>query len=250
MSERDAERIRAWVEAAVIGLDLCPFASAVFRREGVRIHLAAGSLSGEEAVDVALQEVTRLLDGVEPSVETTLVVYQHALAEFEDFLAVLWAVEDALQVAGAEGLLQVASFHPDYRFDGLDPDDHANWTNRSPLPVLHLLREEDGMGPGVRAPDYVDGGAREVEADLEAIQEAATPSHGEEAGPEEEEQQQEGGIVFHRGARPSTTAELTGAEPSSGKRSAQPSNIRTIKARQCIMFWRWQKSPNEATAER
>jgi len=71
-----------------------------------------------------------------------------------------------------------------------------------------LLREEDGMGPGVRAPDYVDGGAREVEADLEAIQEAATPSHGEEAGPEEEEQQQEGGIVFHRGARPSTTAEL------------------------------------------
>ena len=104
---------------------------------------AAGRPAFEAAAQHALNEAIELLDSAPTELATTLVAYPHALADFEEYLDAADAVREALSKAGADGVLQVATFHPNYQFAGTDPDEVSNYTNRSPMPVIHLLREED-----------------------------------------------------------------------------------------------------------
>lgn len=131
-----------WIETIVIGLKLCPFAAEPWSAGGVRIAVSHAGTT-DDAVKDALDEAFALLEG---DVRTTLVVFPDAppLGDFEVFLDVAETVDQILSEAGAEGVLQVATFHPVYRFgDEPDPEALGHYTNRAPYPVLHLLREED-----------------------------------------------------------------------------------------------------------
>jgi hypothetical protein len=129
-----------WLERAVIGLNLCPFAKAVHLKRQIRWVVSPARNEGALAEHL-LQELRQLAEADPVQTETTLLVHPHVLQDFEaynDFLD----IADALLVnAGLEGTLQVASFHPDYRFADSPAGDPADFTNRSPHPMLHLLRE-------------------------------------------------------------------------------------------------------------
>jgi uncharacterized protein len=132
---------RAWVDRAVIGLNLCPFARAVQVKNQIRYVVS--DATSADALLGRLHEELRLLAGAEPArVETTLLIHPCVLTYFDDFNDFLGTADAALESLGYVGVLQVASFHPQYRFAGTAIDDVTNATNRSPYPTLHLLREE------------------------------------------------------------------------------------------------------------
>jgi len=131
---------RAWVDRAVIGLNLCPFARAVQVKHQIRY--AVSGATDPDALLAALREELHLLAGAAPAqVETTLLIHPCVLASFLDFNDFLGVADAALEELGYAGVLQLASFHPRYRFAGTAADDVTNATNRSPYPTLHLLRE-------------------------------------------------------------------------------------------------------------
>ena len=131
----------AWVDQAVIGLNLCPFAKAVQVKNQVR-YVVSEATDEETLLNQLREEMSRLV-ATEPSqVDTTLLIHPGVLNDFIDFNDFLGLAEEALEDLGHAGVLQVASFHPQYQFEGTDPDDVTNATNRSPYPTLHLLREE------------------------------------------------------------------------------------------------------------
>ncbi|MBY5941670.1 DUF1415 domain-containing protein [Halomonas sp. H33-56] len=129
----------AWVEEFVVGLNVCPFAGREVTRGSIR-YIEVDGRRLEDAL-VALLEACHHLETT-PEVETSLLVFTRGLADFDDYLDALAMAEALLADRGYEGVFQLASFHPDYVFDGVDDDDPANFTNRSPWPVWHLLREE------------------------------------------------------------------------------------------------------------
>jgi hypothetical protein len=132
---------RAWVDRAVIGLNLCPFARAVQARNQIRYVVSEATHAG--ALLEALRDELRLLADADPArVDTTLLIHPRALASFRDYNDFLDVADAALDALGYAGVLQVASFHPQYQFAGTTADDVTNATNRSPYPTLHLLREE------------------------------------------------------------------------------------------------------------
>ena len=147
-----------WLERAVIGLNLCPFAKAVVAKGQVRMVLseardAAGLL---ETLGV---ELLHLRDTPADVTDTTLIVHPHVLGDFLDYNDFLENADALVGELDLEGMLQVASFHPRYQFAGSAPDDIANATNRSPWPTLHLLRE-DSVSRAVDAfpdPDAIIG---------------------------------------------------------------------------------------------
>lgn len=132
---------RRWLERAVIGLNLCPFAKAVHAKR--QVHYAV-HLAGDEdgVIDVLLEQAQELL-ALPPNIrETTLLIAPNTLREFLDFNDLAVRAERRLAREGYEGELQLATFHPDYRFAGTEARDITNATNRAPYPTLHLLREE------------------------------------------------------------------------------------------------------------
>ncbi|KOF54514.1 peptidase [Achromobacter sp. DMS1] len=134
------EETRHWVTAAVIGLNLCPFAKAVQVKEQIRY--AVSDATDEESVLADLQTELALLAEADPQrIDTTLLILPDALDDFLDFNDFEARAERLLKRMGLEGELQVATFHPDFQFAGTEPDDIENCTNRSPYPILHLLRE-------------------------------------------------------------------------------------------------------------
>lgn len=134
-------RTQEWLERAVIGLNLCPFAKAVHVKQQIRYAVTAAATPADLLAELA-QELT-LLDQADPAViDTTLLIHPHALVDFLDFNDFLDAADAAVESLGLDGVLQVASFHPQYQFAGSRPDDVENCTNRAPFPTLHLLREE------------------------------------------------------------------------------------------------------------
>ena len=141
MSERALEETRAWVERVVIGLDLCPFAKAPQKQGRVR-YVLSEARDAEALLATLVEELNLLAETPAERTETTLIVHPHVLADFADYNDFLGVAEDAVAELGLEGVIQVASFHPRYRFAGTDEDDVTNATNRSPHPTLHLLREE------------------------------------------------------------------------------------------------------------
>lgn len=131
---------RRWLERAVIGLNLCPFAKAVHAKGQIR-WVVTGAADRRELLDELKRELRLLAEADPEAIDTTLLIHPRALADFVDYLDFVDAAERALRKAGLEGSLQIASFHPDYAFADAPPDDPANHTNRSPHPMLHLLRE-------------------------------------------------------------------------------------------------------------
>lgn len=145
---------RRWLERAVIGLNLCPFARAPYTKDRVRIVVSPAQ--DEEALLLDLcEELQRLAATDEVEVETTLLVHPHVLADFLDFNDFLDVADAALEQMNLEGELQIASFHPDYEFADAPLGDAANFTNRSPFPTLHLLRESS-IERAVEAVDDTD----------------------------------------------------------------------------------------------
>jgi len=132
---------RCWLERAVIGLNLCPFTKAVYAKQQVRFVLSDASTA--EALLAQLgEELLLLRDTPAEQVDTTLLIHPQVLADFLDYNDFLEAADALVEALDLDGVLQVASFHPDYQFAGSAPDDVENFTNRSPCPTLHLLRED------------------------------------------------------------------------------------------------------------
>ena len=131
---------RAWVDRMVIGLNLCPFAKAPQVKGRIRyVHCAAATPEGLlQALGDELQRLARTAPEV---VETTLLIHPQTLTHFAHYNAFLDESEALVARLGLLGTLQIASFHPHYRFAGTRPDDVTNATNRSPFPMLHLIRE-------------------------------------------------------------------------------------------------------------
>ncbi len=138
--EETIARTRRWLERAVIGLNLCPFAKAVYVKQQVR--LVVTDAAGSEALLEALQAELVLLRDAEPErIDTTLLIHPHALTDFIEYNDFLDEADAAVRALQLEGTIQIASFHPEYRFAGTLRDDMGNFTNRAPFPMLHLLRE-------------------------------------------------------------------------------------------------------------
>lgn len=143
---------RAWVDRAVIGLNLCPFAKAAQARGRTRFVCSAAT--DQEALLGAFCDEARWLVGASPAdTETTLLIHPFVLADFDDYNDFLDLADTALEALGCSGVLQVASFHPRYRFAGTAADDVTNATNRSPHPVLQLLREDSIAAAVTAFPD-------------------------------------------------------------------------------------------------
>ena len=141
MDEADViAAMREWIEKAVIGLNLCPFAKAVYVKNQVRYVV-----SHAPHLDGLLEDLDRELDflaGADPeAVDTTLLIHPTLLPDFLDFNDFMQLAEAALDEHGLDGVIQIASFHPAFQFEGTEPDDLGNYTNRAPFPTLHLLRE-------------------------------------------------------------------------------------------------------------
>ena len=130
-----------WLERAVIGLNLCPFAKAVHVKGQIR-YVVSDATTPEALANELQRELEFLAEASAESVDTTLLIHPHVLTDFldfNDFLEVADGIVDELEL---DGTLQVASFHPQFQFEGTEPDDITNYTNRSPYPTLHLLRED------------------------------------------------------------------------------------------------------------
>jgi uncharacterized protein len=131
---------RRWLERAVIGLNLCPFAKAVHVKQQVRFVLSDAELADDLLEELA-EELLRLRDTPADETDTTLLVHPRVLTDFLDYNDFLDRVDALIEALELDGILQVASFHPDYRFADSEADDPGNCTNRAPYPTLHLLRE-------------------------------------------------------------------------------------------------------------
>jgi hypothetical protein len=135
------DQTRTWVEQAVIGLNLCPFAKAP-QVKGLVRYVQSEATDPAVLLSDLMDELQRLFKSPADRLETTLLVHPLVFTDFADFNDFLGVAEDAVADLGLEGVIQVASFHPDYRFEGTTADDISNATNRSPHPTLHLIRED------------------------------------------------------------------------------------------------------------
>jgi len=131
---------RNWLERAVIGLNLCPFAKGVHVKKQVRYVVSKATDSDALLADLELE--LQYLAQVSPEeTDTTLLIHPHVLKDFDDFTDFLDLVDVVIRLQGFSGTLQVANFHPDYCFADAETEALGNFTNRSPYPTLHLIRE-------------------------------------------------------------------------------------------------------------
>jgi hypothetical protein len=132
---------RHWLETAVIGLNLCPFAKAVYVKNQVRLVV-----SRARHADDLLEELDRELDLLVATpadeIDTTLLIHATLFDDFLDFNDFLEVADGVVEEHALEGVIQLASFHPKFQFDGTEPDEISNYTNRAPFAMLHLLRED------------------------------------------------------------------------------------------------------------
>ena len=140
IEEQVLEKTRHWLEAAVIGLNLCPFAKAVYVKNQVRLVV-----SKARHADDLLEELDRELDLLVATpaseIDTTLLIHPTLFEDFLDFNDFLEVAEGVVDEHELEGVIQLASFHPQFQFDGTELEDISNYTNRAPFAILHLLRE-------------------------------------------------------------------------------------------------------------
>ncbi len=136
--EQIIDATRCWIETVVIGYNFCPFAGRVLANNSIYFHVSHATDMESSLVEL-IEECKRLDES--DSIETTLLIFPDHYSDFDDFLDLLDIGERLMSEQGYEGIYQLASFHPLYRFADSTDDDPANYTNRSPYPMLHLLRE-------------------------------------------------------------------------------------------------------------
>lgn len=128
-----------WIKSVVIDCNFCPFAARVYTNQ--TIHYTVSDVSGLKEALSLVAELFGLLDE-DPKTETAFIIFREGFKDFDEYLSLVKKADRLLVKDGYEGVYQVASFHPDYCFQDADEDDPANYTNRSPYPMLHFLREE------------------------------------------------------------------------------------------------------------
>lgn len=142
-SAEQVEKItRQWVETMVVGLNLCPFAAPVVKDNSLRYAVTAAQES-ESLVAAFLAEIELIQTASEADISTTLFIVPAGLEDFYDYLDHLRLFEELLVESGLDGVLQLASFHPGYLFAGVPEDDLSHWSNRSPWPAFHIIREAE-----------------------------------------------------------------------------------------------------------
>ena len=151
-----------WLEAVVIGLNLCPFAKAVQVKRQIR-YVVTDVTDARALLEVLSHELSLLAQADPVETDTTLLIHPHALTDFVEYAAFLHQANRALRKAGLEGVLQIASFHPDYVFADRGAGDVENFSNRSPYPMLHLLREDSVARAVAAFPDAADIYERNIE---------------------------------------------------------------------------------------
>ena len=151
-----------WLERAVIGLNLCPFAKAVFVKKQIRFSLTIAA-SADELLAELQRELDLLANTDAVALDTTLLIHPQVMTDFIDFHFFLGEADALIRNLGYEGVFQIASLHPQYEFAGSQPDDIANFTNRAPYPTLHLLRESSIDRAVAAFPDAADIFERNIE---------------------------------------------------------------------------------------
>ena len=141
LDEHVLAETRRWIEQAVIGLNLCPFARTVYVKNQVRI-VVSHARHLDAFLDELDAELERLQSTPAEQIDTTLLVHPTLFPDFLQFNDFLAVVDEVVSEHDLDGVIQVASFHPQFQFEGSSPDDISNATNRSPYPTLHLLRED------------------------------------------------------------------------------------------------------------
>jgi len=139
-AEAAIEATRHWLEKAVIGLNLCPFAKGVHVKNQIR-YVVSRARSAVELHEDLIEELKTLQSANSDELDTTLLIHPWVLRDFLDYNDFLAIADDTLAELGLEGEIQIASFHPQYQFADTEADDISNYTNRAPYPTLHLLRE-------------------------------------------------------------------------------------------------------------
>ena len=134
------QEVQRWLEQAVVGLGLCPFAAKPLQEKRVAIDISRAS-NAEDLVNDLHQALCRLEETDLNTLETSILVVPDMLQDFYDYNDFLDIADAVLQEGGWEGDIQIASFHPDYQFAGTEKSDHENFSNRAPYPIFHLLRE-------------------------------------------------------------------------------------------------------------
>ena len=162
MSDEIIATTRKWLERAVIGLNLCPFAKGVHVKGQIR-YVVSAAQTEDALLDDLERELKFLVDTAPEDTDTTLLITPGVLTDFDDFTNFLDLVEVVLRTQGLVGVLQVASFHPDYVFADAEADDIANHTNRAPYPTLHLIREASLARATAAFPDAADIYERNIE---------------------------------------------------------------------------------------
>ena len=162
MSEEIIATTRKWLECAVIGLNLCPFAKGVHVKGQIR-YVVSAARTEDALLDDLERELKFLVETAPDETDTTLLITPEVLTDYDEFTNFLDLVEVVLRTQGLVGVLQVASFHPDYVFADAEADDIANHTNRAPYPTLHLIREASLARATTAFPDAADIYARNIE---------------------------------------------------------------------------------------
>src|SRR4028119_1585700 len=163
--ETDEEVIaqtRAWLEKAVIGLNLCPFARAPHIRNQIR-YVVSDAQAPEALLADLIAELQTIAEADPEEIETTLLIHPQVLEDFLDYNDFLGIAEGVVEDLELDGVIQVASFHPHYQFADSAPDDIENYTNRSPYPTLHLLREASVERAVESVPDPAEIYERNIE---------------------------------------------------------------------------------------
>ncbi len=137
--EKIIERTQKWIKDVVIDLNFCPFAAKALLKKSIHYSVIANA-DVKVILETLIKEMQHL--DVNEDIETTFIIFPNHFSEFENYLDLVDSAQQLLEDEGYEGVYQLASFHPEYCFDGADKDDAANYTNRSVYPMLHLLRED------------------------------------------------------------------------------------------------------------
>ncbi len=137
--EKIIEQTTNWIKSVVIDCNFCPFAAKAVLKNSIQ-YVVKKETTINEALETLKEELMRLENDIET--ETGFIIFSNDFLKFDDYLNLVKNSERLLTKEGYDGIFQLASFHPDYCFEGSDENDPANFTNRSIYPMLHILREE------------------------------------------------------------------------------------------------------------
>jgi hypothetical protein len=140
-NQKIIKTVKNWIEQFIIGYNICPFARKVFITERIK-YVVNSSTDDEIILQAFLQELQWLNTTPAKKIDTTLFILTNAFPDFDHYLNFIYVIETMIEQLNYEGIYQVATFHPIYQFDGTQLTDAENFTNRSPFPIIHILREE------------------------------------------------------------------------------------------------------------